>query len=228
MNVRVLHLHLGDVDRMNAAVSAAQRQQIGEPRGACPRARADFEDRTRPQFGDQHRIGGEIENILHQRLAAPAHERRRALARQQNIGAEFGSETRVIVNRGSLAPRKLDKAALFPAVEEQPQSVQVPLKILRRPGNSRRMRLDAFFPGPLPVKAREPCQHPAKPAIENADKAALFLIDLGSHLAEKSLRRALQCVAGDEIGRLAHGRASRAAHEKSGTSTAYGLPPADA
>ena len=90
------------------------------------------------------------------------------------------------------------------------------------------MRVDAFFPGPLSVKARELCQHPAEPAIENAEKAALFLIDFGPHLAEESLRRGLQCVAGDEIGRLAHGRASRVAHEKSGTSAACGFPPADA
>ena len=120
MNVRVLHLHLGNVDGMNAAVRAAQRQQIGEPRGAGPRARADFQDRTRPQFGDQHRIDGEIENILHQRLAAPAHQRGRALAGQQDIGAEFSSEAGMIMNRRSLALRKFDKAALLPAIEEKP------------------------------------------------------------------------------------------------------------
>jgi hypothetical protein len=150
------------------------------------------------------------------------------LASQQNIGAEFSSETRVIVSRGTLAPRKFDKAALFPAVEEQPQSVQIPLKILRRPRNSCRVRVDAFFPGPLPVKAREACQHPAEPAVENAEKAALFLIDLGPHFAEELLRRGLQCVAADEVCRLAHGRASRAAHEKIGTSTAGGFPPVNA
>jgi cytochrome c len=40
------------------------------------------------------------------------------------------------------------------------------LEIPRRSGNSRRMRLDAFLPGPLPVEARELCQHPAEPVVK--------------------------------------------------------------
>ena len=55
------------------------------------------------------------------------------------------------------------------------------LEIPRRSGNSRRMRLDAFLPGPLPVEARKLCQHSAEPVVENAEKAALLMIDLGRH-----------------------------------------------
>ena len=35
--------------------------------------------------------------------------------------------------------------------------------------------------GRSPVEARKLCQHSAEPVVENAEKAALFMIDLGPH-----------------------------------------------
>ena len=93
---------------------------------------------------------------------------------------------------------------------EKAQAIEIPLQVPRGCGHVR-LRLDAVFPGPLAVEASELAQHAAEPAIENAEKAALFAIDLGAHLAEKSQRRGFQCIAGNQVDGFAHLRGSKAA-----------------
>ena len=101
---RMLQRGLDEIDRMDAAFDAAECQVIGEPERAGAQAGADFEYGSRAQFRDQRRIHSEIENVLHQRRAAPAHQRGCALARQQHIDAELGAEPRMIMATRLLAP----------------------------------------------------------------------------------------------------------------------------
>src|SRR5580693_4365269 len=94
----MVHLDLDQIDRMDAGFDAAKRKTIGEPKGAGALAGSDLEHRPWAKLGEQRRVHGEIEYVLHQRHAAPAHERRRALAGQQNVDAEFGAEAWMIMN----------------------------------------------------------------------------------------------------------------------------------
>ena len=121
---------LDPVDRVDAAFDAAERQMVGEPQRTGSETRPDFEYGARAHFGDQHRIHGKVEDVLHQRYAAPAHERRCALAGEQHVGAELGAEPRMIKNARALALQIVDETALTLAVEELPQPLQIPLQAL--------------------------------------------------------------------------------------------------
>ena len=114
---------------------------VGKPGRTGAEAGADFEHRSRAQLGNQRRIDGEIEHVLHQRRAAPAHQRWRALAGQQHVDAEFGAEARIVVGRRPLALAELHEAPLLPAIEKKPQPMQIPLQTLvLAPGLASRSR----------------------------------------------------------------------------------------
>ena len=201
-DVRILRFDLDPVDRMHAAIDPAHGQLVGEPSGAGAETRADFKDGARPQFSDQRRIHGEIEDVLHQRHAAPAHQRRRALTGQKHVGPEFGAEARMIMRAGTLPRCVFDEAALPVAVEELAQPLQVPEQAPKACGLAQCVFADTVLPGARRVETDKLGQHAGAPAVEDAGQAVLLALDLGTHFTGIFERGGFEVVARDQIRRL--------------------------
>ncbi len=105
----------------------------------------------------------------------------------------------------SLAAGKFDEAALLPAVEEQPQPVQIPGQALILRRQLRRGGGDAVLPGARRIEADQPADDAREPAVEHAEQAVLLALDLVAHVVDEFQRSGLQGVAGNQVCRLRHG-----------------------
>src|SRR5580704_3060509 len=168
----MLDLDLDQIDRIHVASYAEGHQIIGEPDGAGAHTRADFEYGKRAELGEQHRVHGKIEDVLHERCTAPTHERGSALAGQQYVDAELSAEPRMIMDPRPLALGEFHQASLLPAIKEETQSHEVPLQGLALRGGAQSLLAYAVLPRATRIKAHQAGDDACKPAVEDIGKTA--------------------------------------------------------
>ena len=111
----------------------------------------------------------------------------------------------MVENARRLALGERDVASLLPAIKEQAQPQQIPMKILPL-----RVVLcvvaHTVFPRPGRIELQQSGDNPGKPAVEDAEKAALIRVDPNPHVAGIFQRGGFQGVTRDQWSRVRHAR----------------------